>query len=839
MANTIKTFDILPNRLEYFERRMEKVRNAALNARPPIDFFVRMGNAKTVPLPQHLISLAQANQLADTVKIGNDWFREVIPIEVEFGDLTNLGFDYIGEIQYAADIKNTQTGEVKSGFFPTIVQPIGMTDAVHAKRVAKMAPQLNAMAAKFTDYKSIGCDHCNPDGDSIERHSVYIVQSTKDQVRQGGRKGSKGFKMNLKKDDILQLGTGCMDTYTGIDVNALAAFYEMDYAVSARGPNGSPNNPAGWGWKDMGIIDFADRLVRYFGMREQQWLKSSGTPNSIWEVESADLLYGRGSMAKLFDGNVADGEGCFIEAKGGMLMQARMFNLFENDPTKEAKWLLQPFASKKGGVETMQQLWEAGEQQYGEFKEVIEINPLTGNPTIDPVTGDAKMIETLVPSTSYIEQMLRPTRGSYGRYGKRGEWALTIVEVLPPALDSKYVENTRNRMLEWIKTADPKKIQNGEVADLIQRLKSMCDIGYVGPKSIKYATELWRAFSHADFDRRKKASKKEDTKLMKTVNEAKLLALGFQVAGMKWYKVKEGEKDYMQQYAKTIYPNTNPYYSYRPSDALKAAWSSKFEMVMMTPAQHTAFGNFVEDLKKEEAKERDRQKAISIYRKELNRIQNEGYNARYTDGYPSNRSIPYQPTESEFLALLGWNLVANEYIGNNGLWTIDNNTGAVSQAKLNDKQFEMVKDRFRPQVMVQGQVISPTSSTPAPSTTSNTRPKIAQAAAKRMGYDARGISTHQGYKGGLIPLVEGYVTFVSRPFYRRGMGGAGHTVTIINPDTQNAYVVFYYGQDLPIAGHYYNLFDVDVESHTSYQNLNQTVLKDSAGGQITFTDATS
>jgi len=242
MANTIKTFDILPNRLEYFERRMEKVRNAALNARPPIDFFVRMGNAKTVPLPQHLISLAQANQLADTVKIGNDWFREVIPIEVEFGDLTNLGFDYIGEIQYAADIKNTQTGEVKSGFFPTIVQPIGMTDAVHAKRVAKMAPQLNAMAAKFTDYKSIGCDHCNPDGDSIERHSVYIVQSTKDQVRQGGRKGSKGFKMNLKKDDILQLGTGCMDTYTGIDVNALAAFYEMDYAVSARGPNGSPNN---------------------------------------------------------------------------------------------------------------------------------------------------------------------------------------------------------------------------------------------------------------------------------------------------------------------------------------------------------------------------------------------------------------------------------------------------------------------------------------------------------------------------------------------------------------------------------------------------------------------
>ena len=71
------------------------------------------------------------------------------------------------------------------------------------------------------------------------------------------------------------------------------------------------------------------------------------------------------------------------------------------------------------------------------------------------------------------------------------------------------------------------------------------------------------------------------------------------------------------------------------------------------------------------------------------------------------------------------------------------------------------------------------------------------------------------------------------------MGGVGHTVTIINPDTQNAYVIFYYGQTLPILGHYYNLFDVDVESHTDYRGLDQTVLKDSAGGQITFTDATS
>jgi len=142
MANTVKTFDILPNRLMYFERRMEKIRNAADNAVPKIDFFIRKGQGKLVPLPQHLITRAELNQLADTVKIGNDWFRDVIPFEVEYGDLTDLGFEYIGYIDYSADIKDTRTGETNSGFFPTIIQPIGMTDAEHGIRVAKMSPEL-------------------------------------------------------------------------------------------------------------------------------------------------------------------------------------------------------------------------------------------------------------------------------------------------------------------------------------------------------------------------------------------------------------------------------------------------------------------------------------------------------------------------------------------------------------------------------------------------------------------------------------------------------------------------------------------------------------------------
>ena len=58
----------------------------------------------------------------------------------------------------------------------------------------------------------------------------------------------------------------------GLDVDKIAAFYELDRAVGAYGPNGSPSNPAGWGYKEMGVYDYADRLIMYYGQREREWL---------------------------------------------------------------------------------------------------------------------------------------------------------------------------------------------------------------------------------------------------------------------------------------------------------------------------------------------------------------------------------------------------------------------------------------------------------------------------------------------------------------------------------------------------------------------------------------
>jgi len=229
-----------------------------------------------------LIGRAKANLVPDARQLPNgDWIRDVLPITVEYGDLTDAGFDYIGNIKYA-QVKNTATGQMQSGFFPTIVQEIGLSDADYEKRVKEVAPQLVNLAQQFQSYKDLNCDHCSLTGDGKERHSVEIVQATQDQKRKG--KGGK-FTMNLKKGDILSIGSACMERYSGINVNALAAFYELDRTIGAYGPNGSPQNPAGWGYKEMGVWDYAERMVQYFNQREREWL--SARKISLWEVPDA------------------------------------------------------------------------------------------------------------------------------------------------------------------------------------------------------------------------------------------------------------------------------------------------------------------------------------------------------------------------------------------------------------------------------------------------------------------------------------------------------------------------------------------------------------------------
>ena len=72
-------------------------------------------------------SVPDARQLPN----GN-WVRDVIPVKIEYGDLINPKFDYIGYVNYGT-VKDT-AGSLKKAIFPFIVKDAAMSDEEHEKR---------------------------------------------------------------------------------------------------------------------------------------------------------------------------------------------------------------------------------------------------------------------------------------------------------------------------------------------------------------------------------------------------------------------------------------------------------------------------------------------------------------------------------------------------------------------------------------------------------------------------------------------------------------------------------------------------------------------------------
>jgi len=90
--------------------------------------------------------------------------------------------------------------------------------------------------------------------------------------------------------------------------------------------------------------------------------------------------------------------------------------------------------------------------------------------------------------------------------------------------------------------------------------------------------------------------------------------------------------------------------------------------------------------------------------------------------------------------------------------------------------------------------------------------------------------------------VEGWVTWKSREFsLRPDWKVKGHSIQIIDPQG-NCFVVFHPSNapSQPRIGNYYNLFDMTVVEHDSYNGLMQTIISDPTGRENTdFVDATS
>jgi len=818
----VKEYDILPSRWDYFERRMEKLKEAAGRKVPPIDFEYTAKPATTKPLDPILIPRAMRGSVPDARQLSNgNWVRDIIPVKIEYGDLLNPKFDYIGYVTYG-EVKDT-AGQLKKRPFPYIVKDAAMSDEDHEKRVAAMTPRLQAIGDQWTSTKSVKCELCNPKGDGVSRHAAYIVQAKED-IKQ---KGKKGITLDLKKGEILQLGSACLSDFMGLDVNKIAAFYEIDRKVGSYGPNGSPSNPAGWGYKEMGIYDYADRLVMYYNQREKEWL--SAHRKALWEVENPQEIYGKGIISNLIDKKAKDGEGCFVERKGRAIMKGRVFNLYEKDPTQTPQWMFQPF-SGAGSVEDMKELWEDGLNTAFQYQKVMVVNEGDGTPVLDEITGDIVEVEVKVPSAEFIADKLRTKR-----YGKRGEWALKIVPIMPPAADNDMVKDTRNRMMDWVSNLDPNASEYKGQADLLVRLKNMVELGYVGEKTAAEAPELWRMFMFHDFKRRKKQDYKAQRKRVKEANGDYLSQF---VTNGKWFTVKnlKDNRD-MQNYINSIYN-----YSQR-----NRAYVWKYDMVYLTQDQFDAFPAYVAKQEADRKAREEERRKYNEYRDKIQEIFNQQRQNMTSYRRPYMRQVPYEPDVADFLKVMGWESLADDkdrmLSQATGLIRINPTNDTVRQAYLTDEELQKVQDAFRPQ-MITPQGITPSAPTPpAPTMTPSksslqTRPKISMAAAKRLLQSNR--PKQYAYPvGSDLNQIEGYCAMVSRPFYRRGMAGQGRTVTLVDSLKNEVYVFFYYGSNLPEVGKYYNVFDTEVAQHSEFRGLLQLVLEDIDGGQVEFIDATS
>jgi len=828
----VKEFDILPSRWDYFERRMDKLQEAAGRKVPPIEFKWTRQATTTKPLDSILIPSAMRGNVPDSRQLPNgDWVRDIIPVKIEYGDLINTKFDYVGIVTYG-EVKDTAQN-LKKNVFVTIAKDAAMSDEEHFQKVERMTPQLEALGEQWTSTKSVKCELCNPEGDGISRHAAYIVQAKED-VRQNTQKSLKGIQppLNLKKGDIVQLGSACLKDFMGLDVKKIAAFYELDRVVGSYGPNGSPSNPAGWGYKEMGIYDYAERLVMFYGQREREWLNSVGKP--FYKLPNKSI-YNKGQMSKLHDQKIKEGDGCFIGQAGMRLLKSRVFNLYEDDPNQTPQWMLQPYTGQGGvksfGWDAQKGIWLDGLHDDYDFIEVMEVNEADGTPIIDENTGDIKMIEVKVPSLNYIRDKLRDTWTGYGRYGrkkKRGEFALKILPIMPPAVDSEYVKNQRDEMVKWLLGIDITNLPDefkGE-ADKVQRLKAMAELGYVGEKTAPDAHFWWKFFSIANF---KKRQRKEYIKALKEYKDRMTPLLP---AGGKWHRIKDKNDSDMFSYLREIYTNYG--------DRNRAS-SNDFDIVWMTQAQMDAFPAYKAQKEADRKKQEEERRKYNEYQSKVNKIRSDRY---YNRGMM--RNIPYEPSLQDFLKFMGqeWEALAQDMDrfstqATNVVRVFPHALDTVRQAYLTQDEFDKVTNHFRPQLVSQPVSVptpAPVTIAPTTPTVATKKPAMSKAAAYKLLQSNRPTSYAHSI-GTVLPSIDGYCAMVSRPFRRRGMTGYGRTVTIVNTTTDEVYVFFYFGSKIPEQGKYYTVYDVEVEDHNEYKGLKQMIMEDTDGGQVQFIDS--
>ena len=134
---------------------------------------------------------------------------------------------------------------------------------------------------------------------------------------------TKKGNVKFKAGDISQVGSSCLEKYTDIDRKLLGDFYELDRAQRQAGKNRSPQDPAGWGWKTMDIVDYLQRCIRYFGFNEKEYFRRHGGI-ALAKPDAISRWGGKHLYEPASKGGIAnkDGPTIFPMRKGVFLLQS-------------------------------------------------------------------------------------------------------------------------------------------------------------------------------------------------------------------------------------------------------------------------------------------------------------------------------------------------------------------------------------------------------------------------------------------------------------------------------------------------------------------------------------
>lgn len=739
MALITFTENIAPSRVERFEEVLKKIADAAKARKIPFKYEKK--DAIEIPVADQ----AKGKYVRGAYQDANGvWVIPRVPFTVTHGPLDKSGFMPVAEL-------------IKMPNKEVLIKRYGL---ISDEQMEKLFPKINAKIQNWSPH----CDHCNPKGDKRDRYYIQLLVATRD-VTMKTKKGNIQFK----EGDISQVGSACLDKYTDIDPKTIAELYQLERAKRIGGVRAAPNDPAGWGWKTMDLIDFLQRCVMFYGENEKEYLsRRGGLARQREGEESAKRLYSAKSEKFKVGYRTEGGTGVFPARKGVRVLQSRLITI-------DGQQYFQPFNLADWGVNAMIKKFENGDANACSQMPLLDENGIqeyddAGNP-----------IFVAVPNISAIP--LRIVRKKFDK-------------VLP--LNDSVIDQA-NAMRKWLMRLRPADMPGKE--DLVNNMKNILKFGYVGMKSANDAAEAWRYWSISTYDERVKKAKEDAEKKRQEQIRARLEQA---IPNGKFRDVKE-KGDITNELR-----NIPSYQDYR---IRQLAYNRNEGVLWVTDADWSILNGM-------QAAKKAIQKRHQEAKDERNRrITDEGAGLRQRSTL--TRLFGRVPSETDVMTVLEWNKNSEEL---NKILITKNWRGDIEGYYLTSAEVDKLKAHYgmgqpAPQVVPQ---VAPQV---APQAAQQRKPAITQTEANRKKKDSKKTSSHQGNMGEKIS-ISGYVTMTSKVFRNR-QNGYGQTIQVVS-DAGDTYVIFMYNSDRPTLGQYICLDDYEIVKHNDYYGHKQTVI-DSPG----------